>query len=1030
MKKNHVYQVYEKIKKCFANRKITSSVLSMLIAAVMLFSPLGWVIAEAPGNISRRVAGVSANDRHRIGDNEFRGVWIASVFNIDFPSRAGLSAAEQKAELDEIVRVTKEAGLNAIFFQVRPTADALYNSTVFPTSRWLTGTQGDPLADGFDPLAYIIEISHANNIELHAWINPYRVTTGSPANPQHDVNVLAPNHPARLNPDWVVPYADGRLYFNPGLPQVRDLIVRGILDIIENYNVDGIHFDDYFYPYPRPDAHFDDDAAFERYGRVGMSRGDWRRENVNILMREVHEAIQEVNPAIRFGVSPFGIWANRGNNAAGSETTGLQGRYAIYADVRAWVDGGWIDYVIPQIYWEFTFAPAPFDVLTRWWSTLLDGTDVDLYIGHAVYKLSNNFPYEFNNEVEIPRQIQYARQYISVRGSAFFGFRYLRRNTSNITENLARMFAEPKYIPRPVSTGASITVGMPQNDSTVATANANVRGGSDPAFPVYHSGQRMTRTRSGFFTTFVPLSVGRNELVFTQPANPNTANGRTIHVITRGERASGNQPVPYVFPQMQRFEIIQLSPAANVIYSESGGRITVRVQAPSGSTVTARLGDTTVELTPLTEPPNEGRYMTEVFSGTIELPEITPDGGMVDIGDLIFTANRGANEHATLTGSTVKLINEDGFAAIEVIRDFAHLRSAPGSSWVNDFTPASVGMRDTVTGFRDGYFRLSFGGYISTNDVRVIPERTLLTNRILSAAMEVHDDITEIRFGVTENVPVDARIENNSLNITLFNSPRGGRILNMPNNPLFTDVTITNNTTQRSVTYSFPLVHADNFYGFDVAYEGGFIIVRVRNPIRLVEGDRPLAGLTIAVDPGHGGRDPGSMGFLGIHGPNEKDLVLDVSLALRDLLTEMGAKVVMTRITDTTFDLAERVFYLNDLRPDLAISIHYDSMNDNQDNTRTRGITPLYTRQSGRLLANTVGRTLSEDLDRHLRAARHQNLGIARNHRFPVALIEIGFITNMAEFEFAMSDEGVQRTAQSLARGVVEFVNAQARFLD
>ena len=1006
----------KKIKTNFKmNLKMKRAAL-LLLSAVMTLSMM---TAPFPLSlVSLAVAAPELSRSHIIGDNEFRGVWIATVNNIDFPSRPGLSAAEQKAELDEIVRISREAGMNAIFFQVRPTSDALYNSAIFPTSRVLSGTQGAPFAGGFDPLAYIIEISHANNIELHAWINPYRITQGTPANPSHDLSVLAPNNPARLNPDWVVRYADGRMYFNPGLPQVRDLIVRGVLEIIKNYNVDGIHFDDYFYPYPVAGAHFNDDAAFARYGG-GMNRADWRRENVNSLIREVNEAIKSVRPEVRFGVSPFGIWANRRTNPAGSETGGLEARYAIYSDVRAWVEGGYVDYIIPQIYWGFAHPTAPYDVLVQWWSALLDGTGINLYIGHAVYKLGG----EFTTEHEIPRQIEYARQYISVRGSAFFGFRWIRNNSFNVACHLARVFAEPRYVPRPVSNGGGVIIGRPQNNATVNTANINIMGGSNPAYPVYFNGRRMARTRSGFFTTFVPLAQGRNNFVFTQN------NVSVTHTVTRG--ATNNQPerVPYDYPRMDAYKIVQLSPGSAFVYAAPSDRVTVRVKAPSGSTVTASLSGSVVTLTPLTEPPDEHRYMAEVYSGTLTLPDYPPKGGLLDLGNIIFTAERNAGEYAELTGSRVKLIDETAFAAVEVIRDFAHVKVSPTSSWVNDFLPASAGMRDNIVGFRDGFFRLEFGGYVATSDVRVIPERILLTNRILSAAMQVEDDVTEIRFGVTENVPVDIRVEGGMFSITLFNTPDGGRLLNMPENPLFSGVSLTNNTASNSVRYTFTLIHRDNFYGFDVSYEGNFIVVRVTNPRRRPEGDLPLAGLTIAIDPGHGGRDPGAMGFLGIHGKNEKDLVLDVALALRGILTDKGANVVMTRQTNITFDVASRAFYLNDLNPDLAISLHYDSLGDDRDISRISGVTPLYVRYSGRLLASTVGRVLAEELNRRLRDTRYQALGIARNHRFPIALIEMGFITNAPEYEFAQSAEGVRRTAMALANGIVEWIDEQARWV-
>jgi N-acetylmuramoyl-L-alanine amidase len=612
---------------------------------------------------------------------------------------------------------------------------------------------------------------------------------------------------------------------------------------------------------------------------------------------------------------------------------------------------------------------------------------------------------------------------MSVRGSAFYGYKDIRDNVHNIKNNLAEMFAESRPIPKPVDNGGGIIIGRPVNNATVNTSGVNIMAGSNPAFPVYFNNQRVPRTKSGFFSVYAPLAAGRNNLVFTQN------NSDVTHVVTRGDaNVSPSQPV---FQQMDSYKIELLSPGAQVV-ATPGDRVQVRVRAPSGSRVTASLSGASVTLEPetdTTDMPDEGGFMAVVYSGIITLPATQPDGSLFDLGTITFAATRGS-ETADLTGHNVKLVNNTVFGlACEVIRDFASLKVATASSWVNDYLPAAIGMRDRITGFENGHFRLSFGGYISANDVVLTPERQLLTNRIMSAVMEDTGDVTEIRFGVSENVPVNAVCRNGVFTITLFNTPHGGRRLDLADNPIFSGTSVANNRAEQSVTYTLNLIHPDNFYGFEVVYENSFIIIRVRNPMRRIEGEQPLRGLTIAVDAGHGGRDPGAMGFLGVHGKNEADLNLDVSLALRDILTDMGADVVMTRETDITFELADRAFFINDANPDLLISIHYNSMGDAQDNTRINGVLQLYSNESGRLFATSVGRGLAAELNRFLRDTRFMDLGIARNHKFPAALIEIAFITNPDEYEFALSAEGIQRSAQGIANGVTAWIDAQARFV-
>ena len=960
-----------------------------------------------------------------IGGNEMRGVWVATVFNLNFPSKAGISAEQMRTEIDAIIQTCNEANLNAIFFQVRPTSDALYNSEIFPTSKYLVGTQGGALPDGFDPLKYIIEQSHANNIELHAWINPYRITVGSPGSPEHDVNALAASHPARKNPSWAVKYADGRLYYNPGLPEVRKLVVDGVLEIVRNYNIDGIHFDDYFYPYPVTGASFDDDAAFKTYGAAGQSIADFRRENVNKLVKDVYDGINKINPSVRFGISPFGIWANQSSIPTGSATSGLQGYSAIYSDAKAWIEGGYIDYICPQIYWAFGFSIARFDVLVRWWSALVDGTGVDLYIGHAAHNLADSetstSASHFKNEREIPQQVEYGRAYMGVAGSVFYGYKSINANDYKIKDNLAKLFASPRAVIKPTDNGRGISVGRPRNGATVTDSAVNIMAASNPVYPVYYNGQKVTRTKSGYFSVYAPLSDGRNNINFI------SNNATQTHVVHKGARAAA-APSEYIHPQMDSYKIEIIRPVNDIITSP-GDRIEVSARAPSDSAVTAKLGALSINLTPASDPPppNEGAYMTETYTGIIELPNTQPQGEMIDLGNIIFTASRGS-ERAEAAGINIRLINESAYRPIEVIRDYTPFKTAMGSDSYNDYLFASVGMRDNVVAFRDGFYRLGCGGFIPATHAVLMPEKTLLINRMLSAAMADTGKFTELRFAVTENVPVDAVCKDGVFRVTLFNTPDGARHLELVSNPVFKSARYNSDRAKSTVTYTFDLIHADNWYGFEVIYEGGFIIVRVKNPIKKQEGSRPLEGMLIIVDAGHGGGDPGALGFL--ISKNEKDLNLDIALALSTRLRSMGAAVELTRSTDITLATpSARMEIFNRLNPDLMISVHHNSLGDAQDNSLVRGYLGLYTNDSGRLLTKSVSRVLSAELNRFERAPRYQAVGVLRNHKFPATLLEMSFITNPDEYEFANSAEGVRRSADGIAKGVLAWIEDQQKWL-
>ncbi|MFI0896485.1 glycoside hydrolase family 10 protein [Streptomyces sp. NPDC020983] len=350
---------------------------------------------------------------HRTPRRELRGMWIATVANTDWPSAPGLAPAQQRQELLDLLDLAVERRLNAVMFQVRPTADAFWPSPYEPWSQYLTGTQGrDP---GWDPLGTAVREAHRRGLELHAWFNPYRVANSD------DPGRLAPTHPARLNPQWTVPYG-GKLYYNPGLPEVRRFVQDAMLDAVRRYPVDAVHWDDYFYPYPVAGQVFDDDAAYAAYGAGFPERDAWRRHNTDLLVLETAARIKAIRPGTQFGISPFGVWRNAANDPLGSATTaGVQTYDDLHADTRGWVRRGWIDYIVPQVYWNIGFAAADYAVLVPWWSEVVRGTPVRLYVGEALYKVGvAGQPAAWQDPAELSRHLAFDADHPEVRGNVFF----------------------------------------------------------------------------------------------------------------------------------------------------------------------------------------------------------------------------------------------------------------------------------------------------------------------------------------------------------------------------------------------------------------------------------------------------------------------------------------------------------------------------------------------------------------------------------------------------------------------------------
>ena len=368
---------------------------------------------------------------------EMRGVWICTVKRLDFPSRSNLTGNELKEEIIKILDSCKKEGLNTIIFQIRPAADAFYDSPYEPWSEWLTGKQGRAPSPYFDPLKFMIEQTHKRNMTFHAWINPFRaIATIGKAD-------IVSNHITKRKPEWFFDYGVNR-YFDPGIPEVQDYIVKIIADITRRYDIDAIHFDDYFYPYPLRDKNkkiipIPDYSTFQKYGKGFADITDWRRDNINRFIKRVHDTIKSIKPYVEFGVSPPAVWRNKGYDPKGSNTLGLASYDWLYADVLLWVKNGWLDYVAPQLYWYIGHSRADFKVLLEWWTRNCYSTK--LYIGlnlDALISWSKDVHYQ--NPNEIPNQIKLAEEYPQVKGFILFRYKSLNSNPLGIKYRLKNEF--------------------------------------------------------------------------------------------------------------------------------------------------------------------------------------------------------------------------------------------------------------------------------------------------------------------------------------------------------------------------------------------------------------------------------------------------------------------------------------------------------------------------------------------------------------------------------------------------------------
>ena len=341
--------------------------------------------------------------------HEFRGVWIATVHNLDWPSsRSTFGGSQQRAQFVAMLDKLQATGVNAVFFQVRSESDALYDSPYEPWSYWLTGAQGVAPDPFYDPLTFAVEEARKRGMELHAWFNPYRAV-GSSGYARHS------SHVSVQHPEWTLSIGNLTV-LNPGLQEVRDYVATVIADAVRRYDIDGVHFDDYFYPYPPNQIASQDIATFNADPRGFRSIYDWRRDNVNLLMAQVADSVHTIRPSVKFGISPFGIW----KNGVPSGIVGLDAYNVIYADPVAWLEAGSVDYLVPQLYWAFG-GGQDYAKLAPWWAERTGEAGRHLYTGHGLYRAERaTFSGNLFSPSEIPRQVRFNRARDDISGSVFF----------------------------------------------------------------------------------------------------------------------------------------------------------------------------------------------------------------------------------------------------------------------------------------------------------------------------------------------------------------------------------------------------------------------------------------------------------------------------------------------------------------------------------------------------------------------------------------------------------------------------------
>lgn len=966
-------------------------------------------------------------------DNGLHGVWVTTVGNADFPSKPGLDAAAQKKEADAILDKVKSIGLNAVFLQVRPGADALYKSDIYPWSAVLTGTQGkDP---GYDPLEYFIEGAHERGLKLEAWVNPYRIQTKA------DKNALCAASPAVIHADWTVTTSDGQLYFDPGIPSVRNTIEDGVLEIVKNYDVDGIVFDDYFYP----GKNFADSATYKTYGG-GLSIDDFRRSSVNQLISDLHTKIKQVKSDVDFGISPFGVWANSSQNILGCKTQGaLSSYYDQYADTRLWVKNNWVDYICPQIYWSIGYEKADYLTILDWWANTVKGTNVDLYVSHAVMK-QGTAEQGWNSPDQILLQIRNAAKYPSYKGSVFFDYADLCKNTGGVTDALTKYY-NGKVCAN--SFGNTLSVSSPTDGATTGESKILVTGTSDYNFPLTINGTQVDRSPDGYFSASVNLNPGKNVITLKHKGVT-----KTLTVTCTIDVLRSVQP-------------------SNDITADGGSQITITAVAHTGAKVYAEVGGTHVDMSAADASGNDNSdggasdsdYVT--YSGTYTLPQTTPE--VQDLGNIKVTAIWG-DMSKSMQGSHVKvnaLTIKTGDKCIAQIQPASSVNKQYVETFIyadNLYRPVACeqlpGSWDFVESNADGtpkkyfngsmsYYRLSCGLMLYSGDIKITAGKAPAPNQIKGIKQGTSDSgryttfVFDFTSKITYNAGTNVAYKNigyntsgkrdytvdsfnaDSYSIYFFNTTKAPGF-KIGNNPLFSSVTAAQ-VNATTVKYTFKLKKIGKFYGANVYYnKSGDLTIDFKNP-----WDGKMSDLRVSLDPGHGGIDYGAVAG----NVNEKTINLNFASDVKKILVNKyglkASNIFMTRTTDTLIastknsDLSLRTLRMVNFKSDLSVSIH-------QNDGGGEGFETYYFQPYSQDLAACVqsnllsaykkcGYTFS---DRGMKFCGETAYYSCRQPQFPSVLVECGFIDNAKDRGFLTGQKGKSAITEAIAKSIVDYARS------
>lgn len=956
---------------------------------------------------------------------ELKGVWVTTVFNLDYPSKATTDPALLKKDADAILDHVKAMGLNAVFLQIRPSGDALYQSSRFPWSSFLTGQQGLAPKESFDPLAYWIEGAHNRGLQLHAWLNPYRVTTSAAKTGANPYASLSANNPAKSNPQWTVLHTDGKIYYNPGIPEVRNLIIAEIVDIVSKYAVDGIHFDDYFYP----GASFADQSTYKQYGG-GLKIEDWRRDNNTALIRDTYQSIKAIKPQVAFGVSPFGIWANAKQIPGGSDTAGNQSYVNHYADTKKWVEQGIVDYIMPQLYWQIGYSLADYQKLVSWWHQVVQPTRVKLYIGMAAYRAGNkDTTSPWYGDAEIQRQLTLNRQFSTISGNVFYRYASLKARPSLVEAIQRHYLSEGIQIPgdSTATPAFPIRISSPSKNISTSLSNYFLAGIADPALPLSVNGQPITlRSPKGYFGIFLPLAKGVNTFVFTQGSESITRIiGRGVSVAGLGATSGAGSTVTTppssgstattAKPKSLAIELVDASlyPQKDEMWQQ-GEKISLTATAPVGATVIAYVGGTAVPMTPKFKGQPASPVAHTNYSATYTLPPLGLEQNELPTGRVRYQMIYSGRVFERESPASITILGPSSPYWAQVKEDttdtYPYQQTAKGAAHF-----LAKGMVDNITAQSGTMVRLASGYWLKQGAVD-ISKRPAQNITVQSALYEVGEGADRITLMTDGKPAAFTKLSGSTLTVDL-GPVTSMAPLQLPTGALATSAQVIVKAQRAKLILTVPTEAKLAGHWVELTKNG--LILHLKRPFVVKNDSRPLMGLKVMIDPGHGGKDPGAVSFQGVQ-YSEKHINLDASLKLRTALQLLGAEVIMTRTQDVDLTLQQRLRLSYQHKPDFFISMHANSIGPEVNIANIFGFSAHYSDPIALKSSNALVNMVTKNLTRKSRGVKRDNFYVVRGTWAPSVLLETGFVPNPLEFDWLSDSTQQLQLADALAKGILE----------